>query len=263
MKIHFYKYQGAGNDFVLVDNRNGLHTNLTTAQINQMCDRHFGIGADGLMLLNKSESHDFEMKYFNSDGNESTMCGNGGRCITAFAKRLGLIEDKAQFLAIDGNHESYILEDGQIRLHMNDVDGIAIYETYMQLNTGSPHYVHFTEDVADFDMKKEGALIRYSPLFKEEGINVNFVEQLDSKSIYVRTYERGVEDETLSCGTGVTAAALCLIKDMPGYHRVSIKALGGDLHVECQNVDGKHFNEIWLTGKAEFVFEGEMEVFLL
>lgn len=260
MKVHIYKYQGAGNDFVLLDNREGGYSDLTTGQINQLCDRHFGIGADGLMMLNNAAAHDFEMKYYNSDGRESTMCGNGGRCITAFAKRLGLIMDKAHFMAIDGEHESYLLEDGQVRLHMNDVNGIAIHETYMQLHTGSPHYVHFTEDVADFDMKREGALIRYSPLFKEEGINVNFVEQVDSKSIFVRTYERGVEDETLACGTGVTASALCLIKDQIGEHSVNIKTLGGLLQVDCHNLDGQHFNEIWLTGKAEFVFEGEIEI---
>lgn len=260
MKIHFYKYQGVGNDFILLDNRAALYAELTQDQIEFLCDRHFGIGADGLMLLNSSTSYDFEMKYYNSDGRESTMCGNGGRCITAFAKRLGLLRDKAHFIAIDGEHESYLLEDGQVRLHMNDVNGIAIHETYMQLNTGSPHYVHFTEDVAEFDMKREGALIRYSPMFKEDGINVNFVEQVDSKSIFVRTYERGVEDETLACGTGVTASALCLIKDQIGEHTVRIQTLGGLLQVKCKNLDGQNFNEIWLTGKAEFVFEGEIDI---
>lgn len=260
MTIHFYKYQGAGNDFILLDNRDQSYSNLTQNQIKFLCDRHFGIGADGLMLLNASTTHHFEMKYYNSDGNESTMCGNGGRCITAFAKRLKLVEDKAHFLAIDGQHEAFIKEDGQVRLHMKDVNSLAVHETYMQLNTGSPHYVHFTEDVADVDMKKEGSLIRYSPLFKDDGINVNFVEPLGTNSIFVRTYERGVEDETLACGTGVTASALCLIKDQVGKHRIAIKTLGGHLQVECTNADGQHFNEIWLTGKAEFVFEGEIEI---
>lgn len=260
MNIHFYKYQGTGNDFILLDNRTSIYVGLDMNQIKFLCDRHFGIGADGLMLLNASNQYDFEMKYYNSDGNESSMCGNGGRCMTSFAKQLKVITDEARFVAIDGEHISYINEVGDVRLKMNDVQGLSIYETYMQLNTGSPHYVYFTEDVKDFDMKKEGALIRYSPLFKEEGINVNFVEQLDSKSIFVRTYERGVEDETLSCGTGVTACALCLVKDQAGQHTISIKTLGGDLRVECHNLDGQNFNEIWLCGQAKFVFEGDIQV---
>jgi diaminopimelate epimerase len=260
MRIHFFKYQGTGNDFVLLDNRTNAYNNLSTENIRFLCDRHFGIGGDGLMFLNKSSAYDFEMKYYNSDGNESTMCGNGGRCMTAFAKRLAVIHDQARFVAIDGEHDAYINEHGFVRLRMNDVNGIAEHETYMQLNTGSPHYVYFTEDVKDFDMKKEGALIRYSPLYKDEGINVNFVEQTNNKSIFVRTYERGVEDETLSCGTGVTASALCLIKNMNGQHKVNIHTPGGDLVVECNNVDGQHFNDIWLCGKAEFVFEGDIEI---
>ena len=257
MQIHFYKYQGTGNDFIILDNRNNTYNGLSTQAIKNACDRHFGIGADGLMLLNTSSTHHFEMKYYNSDGNESTMCGNGGRCITAFAKRLGIIENQTVFLAIDGVHKATIDESQTVILHMNDVHGMKIREESFELNTGSPHYVHYIDEVKNLDVKKEGALIRYSPMYKEEGINVNFVEVLSSNKIFVRTYERGVEDETLSCGTGVTACALTYLKDLFGEQQLYVNTLGGELMVRCNNIDGQHFGNIWLQGKAAFVFEGE------
>lgn len=260
MQLHFYKYQGTGNDFILLDNRANTYSSLSSEHIRFLCDRHFGIGADGLMLLNDSQDLDFEMTYFNSDGNESTMCGNGGRCITAFAKRLGIVTRTAEFLAIDGTHESVIDEQNVVELHMNDVTTMIIKETYFQLNTGSPHYVHYIDEVNELNVKKEGALIRYSPLYKEEGINVNFVEVLNKKEIFVRTYERGVEDETLSCGTGVTASALTFIKDETGEQIVTVHTLGGILNVRCHNIDGQQFDSIWLCGKAEYVFEGEISI---
>jgi diaminopimelate epimerase len=256
--MKFYKYQGTGNDFVLIDNRKQEYS-LTNEQIKQICDRHFGVGADGLMLLENQTGYDFKMVYYNSDGNESTMCGNGGRCISAFAKKLGLISFEAKFIAIDGEHEAYF-EDEIVSLKMNEVTSIITNETYFQLNTGSPHYVHFTEYVDELDVKKEGKLIRYSPLFKEEGINVNFVEKINETSIFVRTYERGVEDETLSCGTGVTASAISLIHNKIGAHEVSIETLGGKLSVKLENINGQKFENIWLKGKAEFVFEGEINL---
>ncbi len=256
--MKFYKYQGTGNDFVLLDNRKQEYS-LTTAQIKHICDRHFGVGADGLMLLENEDGYDFKMVYYNSDGNESTMCGNGGRCISAFAKKLGLVSTDAKFMAIDGEHAAYF-EDEIVSLKMNDVQSIKVNETYFQLNTGSPHYVHFTEYVDELDVKKEGKLIRYSPMFKEEGINVNFVEKLNEHKIFVRTYERGVEDETLSCGTGVTASAISLIHDKKGSHEINIETLGGKLSVKLENINGQTFENIWLKGKAEFVFEGEINV---
>lgn len=259
MKIHFFKYHGTGNDFILLDNRQGLYSQLTTAQIYFLCDRHFGIGADGLMLLSTQEGFDFRMTYFNSDGSESTMCGNGGRCITAFAASLGLVNEAAKFVAIDGPHEAKLL-GGQIELHMKNVHGIQVNETYSFLDTGSPHYVHEIEDVRDVDVRKEGALIRYSPRFKEEGVNVNFVETLKPNELFVRTYERGVEDETLSCGTGVTACALHHIRERFGTQQVQVKTLGGDLLVRCENEDGQHFEEIWLCGPATLVFEGDIDI---
>ena len=256
--MKFYKYQGTGNDFVLLDNRKQEYS-LTSAQIKHICDRHFGVGADGLMLLENQDGYDFKMVYYNSDGNESTMCGNGGRCISAFAKKLGLVSTEAKFMAIDGEHAAYF-EDEIVSLKMNDVQSIKVNETYFQLNTGSPHYVHFTEYVDELDVKKEGKLIRYSPMFKEEGINVNFVEKLNEHRIFVRTYERGVEDETLSCGTGVTASAISLIHDKKGSHEINIETLGGKLSVKLENINGQTFENIWLKGKAEFVFEGEINL---
>jgi diaminopimelate epimerase len=256
--MKFYKYQGTGNDFVLLDNRKQEYS-LTSAQIKYICDRHFGVGADGLMLLENQDGYDFKMVYYNSDGNESTMCGNGGRCISAFAKKLGLVSTEAKFMAIDGEHASFF-EDEIISLKMNDVQSIKVNETYFQLNTGSPHYVHFTEYVDELDVKKEGKLIRYSPMFKEEGINVNFVEKLNEHTIFVRTYERGVEDETLSCGTGVTASAISLIHDKKGSHEINIETLGGTLLVKLENINGQTFANIWLKAQAEFIFEGEINL---
>lgn len=259
MELHFYKYHGAGNDFILIDDRaQALH--LSEAQVKYLCDRHFGIGADGLMLLQHTTSNDFNMVYFNSDGRESSMCGNGGRCITAFAKQLGLISNQCSFQAIDGLHHASIDEQGIVSLHMQDVDGIQNFETYTELNTGSPHYVHFMDDVAEVDMKKEGALIRYSPKYKEEGINVNFVQILDDHSLFVRTYERGVEDETLSCGTGVTAAAIAYRQNTNGTQLVHIKTLGGNLQVQFNVVDDQCIQDVYLIGPAQFVFEGTIHI---
>lgn len=260
MQLHFYKYQGTGNDFILLDNRNQSYSSITQEQVKAACDRHFGIGADGLMLLNESNEFNFNMKYFNSDGNESSMCGNGGRCITTFAKHLGIINDQAIFSAIDGEHMATFNNDSFVELKMNDVHGLIIRDESFELNTGSPHYVHYMDEVMDLNVKKEGALIRYSPLYKEHGINVNFVEIINNHEIFVRTFERGVEDETLSCGTGVTAAALTFIKDMYGPQQVNIKTLGGNLVVRCNNIDQQNYDQIWLCGNAEFVFKGEIEV---
>lgn len=260
MQIHFYKYQGTGNDFILLDNRTQEYSSLGKQQILSLCNRHFGIGADGLMLLNNSSDTDFEMKYYNSDGNESSMCGNGGRCITSFAKKLGLIVNKASFKAIDGIHESTIDEENFVELKMNDVHKMIVREESFELNTGSPHYVHYIDEVKSLHVKKEGALIRYSPLYKEEGINVNFVEVLPNNQLFVRTYERGVEDETLSCGTGVTASALTFIKDQLGEQTISVETLGGKLIVRSNNMNGQQFENIWLCGKAEYVFEGDVVV---
>lgn len=261
MRIPFFKYHVTGNDFILIDNRQHLYNELSSNQIKKMCDRHFGIGADGLMFINNSNdnSFDFEMKYFNSDGNESSMCGNGGRCISVFAKDLGIVKTQARFKAIDGLHESFIEDKNFVRLKMNDVLNVKVYETFYQLNTGSPHYVHFDNNTPVLNIKKEGALIRYSPMFKEEGINVNFVKMISENEIFVRTYERGVEDETLSCGTGVTASAIALKYNNNGSHEVAVNTLGGKLKVEFDASENQFLN-VWLSGDAKFVFSGIIEL---
>ncbi len=257
MEIHFYKYHGTGNDFIILDNRNSSFQ-LSQKQIAFLCHRHFGIGADGLMLLNTHPNYDFEMMYYNSDGNQSSMCGNGGRCIVAFAKKLNLIENNAHFIAIDGEHSATI-KDNIISLKMNDVHNIKRNETYFELHTGSPHYVAFSDFTKEMDIKKEGALIRYSPLYKDEGINVNFVEVLNEKKIFARTYERGVEDETLSCGTGVTACALVQLLDKNGTHEIDIETLGGNIKVQANN-NNNIFTDIELIGEAIFIYEGKINI---
>ena len=253
MQLECYKYQGTGNDFVLIDNREKT-ISLTAKQIKWLCDRRFGIGADGLMLLELEPGIDFKMVYFNSDGNESSMCGNGGRCITAFAKRLGIISDTAKFLAIDGIHEAKISND-TVSLKMNNVRHVEVGEDFFYLNTGSPHYVKFVNDIENVDVFEEGKKIRYSNRFAAEGTNVNFIEKKDNE-LFVRTYERGVEDETLSCGTGVTAAAL--IAAFKGQstdkNNCAIKTLGGNLNVKFEKVLESTFYNIWLEGPATFVF---------
>ncbi len=260
MKIQFYKYQGTGNDFVILDNRTSEYSSLTTKHIRFICDRHMGIGADGLMLLNLHNDYDFEMKYYNSDGNESSMCGNGGRCLVQFAHNIGIIKNEYTFIAIDGVHHASIEPDGIVALQMSNVDGIEEqYGDYI-LNTGSPHFVKLTEDVMHLDIYKRGHDIRYSKRFEEEGINVNFVQQLEEPDkIIVRTYERGVENETLSCGTGVTAAALVCAHNDAGFNRVEVQTKGGHLSVEFDKI-GSTFQNIWLNGPAEKVFEGTIEV---
>jgi diaminopimelate epimerase len=256
MKLTFYKYQGTGNDFVILDNRNNEYASLTKKQINFLCDRRFGIGADGLMLLNTHPSYDFEMKYYNADGGESTMCGNGGRCLVKFANDIGILKDQYHFIAIDGEHEASVDLDGTVSLKMNDVNEVQFKGDHYILNTGSPHYVQSKSDVMHLDVYREGHKIRYSPAFEKEGINVNFVEQLDEPDkILVRTYERGVEDETYSCGTGVTAAALVSYHNENGFNHVDVQTKGGQLSVEFDKIDDS-FKNIWLTGPAEKVFEG-------
>ena len=260
MKLEFYKYQGTGNDFVMVDNRNPKLSKNDTKLVKHLCDRRFGVGADGLILLEYSEDpeDDFKMVYFNADGNESSMCGNGGRCLVAFAKFLGIVENSARFTAIDGVHEASI--DGEIiSLKMQDVGLIRDEEEYSFLDTGSPHHVIFSENIADINLKKEGAAIRYSELYAQNGgTNVNFVEKLEEDLFSVRTYERGVEDETFSCGTGVTAVALAAHHtSQTKSNSIKLKTPGGDLAVKFE-LEGNGYKSIWLSGPAKQVFKGEV-----
>ena len=260
MTLHFFKYQGTGNDFILVDNRkNGI--SLSIEQIHKLCDRRFGIGADGLMLLNEKSGYDFEMKYYNSDGNEGSMCGNGARCMIKFVYHLGIHRELYKFLAVDGAHEAEIDTDGIVSLKMKDVRMIKKFHSDFIVDTGSPHYIKLVPHVMDIDVFKKGYEIRHSKEFEDEGINVNFVEQTDEvDKIIVRTYERGVEDETLSCGTGVTAAALVCYHNENGFNEVEVKTSGGDLTVEFDRVDDDRFENIWLCGPAERAFEGTVEI---
>ncbi|SDE81169.1 diaminopimelate epimerase [Cellulophaga baltica] len=258
MKLTFYKFQGTGNDFVMVDNRQNIFDKENTERIAFLCDRRFGIGADGLILLENEKDLDFKMVYFNSDGNESTMCGNGGRCLVAFAKHLGIIKDSASFNAIDGLHKASIKE-GLVSLQMKDVEEIKEKPNAVFLDTGSPHHVQMVTGLEDYQVKKEGARLRYG-VYGEKGSNINFVEQIDATSFSIRTYERGVEDETLSCGTGVTAAAIAMHKTGKTTNsEVFIKALGGDLNIKFE-VNNKVYSNVFLTGPAKFVFKGEIDV---
>jgi diaminopimelate epimerase len=256
MQFTFYKYHGTGNDFILVDNRDARLTGMETDLFHHWCDRHFGIGADGVILLCKDAETHFRMDYFNSDGNRSSMCGNGGRCMVEFARHLGIITDHARFVAIDGLHEAQVTGMG-IRLKMTLPQSLRqLSPTDWWVHTGSPHLVRFSvEDVSSLDVKKTGAEIRYSDAWKAEGTNVNFVNILEDGSLRVRTYERGVEDETLSCGTGVTAAAVVYnhLHQNGKDGLVKISTPGGLLQVHLHQQA-----EPELEGAATFVFTGEI-----
>ncbi|MDX1760846.1 MAG: diaminopimelate epimerase [Christiangramia sp.] len=260
MKLTFYKYQGTGNDFVMIDNRDLKISKNDTKLIGRLCDRKFGIGADGLILLENSDDpqDDFKMVYFNSDGNESSMCGNGGRCLVAFAKFLNIIEDSARFTAIDGIHDATI-QNGIVSLKMQDVPEVSSNEDFLFLDTGSPHHVAFFENIGLKDIKKEGAEIRYSDRYGKAGTNVNFVEAVSEGAFSVRTYERGVEDETLSCGTGVTAVAIAAYESgKTKSEEVKLITQGGELSVKFRKTE-EGYSDIWLSGPAVQVFKGEIE----
>lgn len=258
MKFTFYKYQGTGNDFVMIDNRLLTFPKNDTKLIERLCDRRFGIGADGLILLENDESTDFKMVYYNSDGNESSMCGNGGRCLVAFAKQLNVITDNATFIAVDGLHHATIDENDIVSLQMKDVDEVQQHENHIFLNTGSPHHVQLVEDLHIFDVRNEGSKIRYSNLYGQTGSNVNFVTQTDENKFWLRTYERGVEDETLSCGTGATAVAIAMkYIGKTDSSVIQLRVEGGELEVSFTEKNG-FFTQVFLKGSAKFVYEGQI-----
>jgi len=253
--ITFYKYQGTGNDFVMIDDRDQTFP-ASQAFIAHLCHRRFGIGADGLILLRNHPEYDFQMVYYNADGAEGSMCGNGGRCIVRFAHDLGLFERETRFLAVDGEHRATVTGEG-ISLKMNDVSSVQAHSEYTFLNTGSPHVVKRVEDLESLDVVAEGRAIRYDNRFSPGGTNANFIQPVASDTLFVRTYERGVEDETYSCGTGVTAAALVaqqLGMDSP----VAIRTLGGNLRVAFEKSTDGTFSDIYLIGPAVRVFEGQI-----
>ncbi len=257
MNLNFFKYHGTGNDFILIDNRRN-DINLDVNTINFLCDRHFGLGADGLMLLEKADGFDFRMKYYNSDGNEGTMCGNGGRCIVQFAEKLGVIKKTAKFIAVDGEHFANIIDD-KISLKMQNVSAFNIVDIDYLLDTGSPHYVKFVDDINTVDIFSEGKELRYSEKVGKGGANINFAE-INNNLLKVGTYERGVENETLSCGTGVTAVAIsAYLKTGRNKTNYNIETKGGLLNVSFKEENGL-FSDIWLTGPATFVFKGEINL---
>lgn len=261
MQIEFYKYHGTGNDFIILDNRTNQYEGLSELEIKSMCHRRFGIGADGLMMLCIEEGYDFRMKYYNADGKEGSMCGNGGRCLVQFAYDMGIKKDTYHFIAVDGPHDAVIKINGLIGLKMQDVNSIQLNDTDVILNTGSPHFIRFVDNIKTVDVFTEGRTIRNSDAYKEHGINVNFVEKQEH-SIKLRTYERGVEDETLSCGTGATAAAIAYATQL-GVNKVPIEVQGGLLEVEFNRLSENECNEIWLTGPAKYVFSGTIDSTLL
>lgn len=259
MKLEFYKYQGTGNDFILIDNRLLDFPKDNSDLIAQLCDRRFGIGGDGLILLEPSDTSDFKMVYYNSDGNESSMCGNGGRCIVSFAKKMKIIDDKTSFDAVDGLHEATI-KDGIVSLRMIDIETLNAFEKHTFVDTGSPHHVEFRNNVDEINVKTEGSQIRNGAPYFKAGSNVNFAMQKDENSFKVRTYERGVEDETLACGTGVTAVALAAHKNkLTQSNTVNLEVLGGNLEVSFNENNG-NYTDVYLTGPAEFVFKGTIQI---
>lgn len=256
MNTTFYKYQGTGNDFVIIDNRTNYFPKNDTNLVSSLCDRKFGIGADGLLLLENDELSDFKMVYFNADGREGSMCGNGGRCIVAFANFLDIIDVKTTFIAVDGLHEASI-EGTTVSLKMMNVSEIKSKENAMFLNTGSPHHVQLVPNLPDFNVVKEGARLRYG-LYGEAGSNINFVSEEGPDTFSIRTYERGVEDETLSCGTGVTAAAIAMHSlGKTTSDNINVKALGGKLNVRFKYENGA-YSDIYLIGEAKQVFKGDI-----
>lgn len=267
--MEFFKYQGTGNDFILIDDRNKTFPAANQALIEQLCHRRFGIGADGLILLQNDSDYDFRMVYFNADGAEGSMCGNGGRCIVRFAHDLGLFDRETRFIAVDGEHTA-VVDEENISLKMTPVASIDNRDGLTFLNTGSPHVVLFTDDLESFDVVAEGRTIRYSDSFKPRvdssgestrgGTNVNFAQALADNTVFVRTYERGVEDETYSCGTGVTAVALVAYQQLGLASPVSIKTIGGNLRVSFNQSSDGAFDTIYLIGPAKRVFTGGISI---
>jgi diaminopimelate epimerase len=259
MKIPFHKYQGTGNDFILIDNLSGAYSFIAIEHIKLLCDRRFGIGADGLILINSHVSLDFEMDYYNSDGTKS-FCGNGARCAVQFYLSMSDPKEEFHFLAIDGEHSASLIGN-EIALEMSPVHAIHRLDLDFVLNTGSPHYIQRVENLNTMDVYSAGRGIRNSDRFIKDGINVNFVDRLAEAHLSIRTYERGVEDETLSCGTGATACALVEGLNLGfGTHTVRVDVLGGTLNVSFTRTEDEAFYNILLQGPATFVFQGEIDV---
>jgi diaminopimelate epimerase len=256
VQLTFYKYQGTGNDFIMIDNRAG-DIALSVPQIEHLCNRKFGIGSDGIVLIESDAAEDFYMNFYNPDGSKS-FCGNGSRCAVAFARHLGIVSNHGMFGAIDKSH-AFVVNDGEISIQMGNVGEVNWEGDHCVLNTGSPHYIVLRENPDEVDVLSEGAAIRYSERFGKEGINVNFVHMGEAE-LWMRTYERGVEAETLSCGTGVTAAAISLASIQKEVREVAVHTRGGHLNVKLERTSEGHFEDVWLCGPAQSVYQGSIEV---
>ena len=272
----FYKYHGAGNDFLIADGRD-KNIDLTAQQIASVCDRHTGVGADGVMVLERDPELDFRMRYYNSDGSGGMMCGNGGRCIVAFAADLGFTH--FSFNAPDGQHIAELISGTEasaafsktprvVRLKMRDVSDAEPYGADWFLDTGTRHLVHFVDNVADYDVTGEGRRLRHDPRFAPQGVNVNFVQvNVPGQEITVRTFEKGVEDETLACGTGIVASSLATWLSTPSGDRtlchITVHARISDLSVTFTPSlhpapSTSRFTDIWLQGPAAFICRVEI-----
>ncbi|WP_185857535.1 diaminopimelate epimerase [Blattabacterium cuenoti] len=270
MELNFYKYQGTGNDFILLDCRSSIMSRKieTPSLFKKLCDRHFGIGADGIVLIQNDDEYksDFYMKYYNSDGKESTMCGNGARCAIFFYKKLGITKkNQIHFRAIDGDHNGFI-KDNLVSINLLNIDKntIEIHTKHVFLNTGSPHHILFAENIKEKNVYKEGKKIRFQSPYLEKGVNVNFVKILENNALQVRTYERGVENETLSCGTGVVASVIAAcetnkIKNKDNVEEILVQTLGGKLWVSLTKTKNEYKN-VSLTGSVKFIFKGSILV---
>ncbi|MEM9417145.1 MAG: diaminopimelate epimerase [Bacteroidota bacterium] len=257
MQLSFYKYQGTGNDFIMVDDRQGALGNYSTTLVPKLCNRRLGIGADGFMVLRNHEAYDFEMIYHNADGSQS-LCGNGSRCAVHLAQQLGIINEEAHFITTDGAHRAFI-QGGLVQVQLSDVKEIQTLPEGYWLNTGSPQYVTWVTDLASLEVEQVGRQIRNSAPFQKEGVNVNFVQRQENGMLAMRTYERGVEAETLSCGTGATAVAL-VASLKGGTSPITISTQGGTLQVSFTKKNEQHFQDIYLTGPTKQVFRGTIDI---
>lgn len=257
MILDFFKYQGSGNDFIMIDGRKGL--NISVEIIKRLCDRHFGVGSDGILVIDNSENADFKMIFYNPDGSRATFCGNGARCIVKFANYLKIINQNAHFVADDGIHYSEII-DNLVKLKMTDVQNVKLYEDLVYINTGTHHVMKFVENIDEIDIINEAKPIRYSSNFEPAGTNVNFVQKINKNTLKIRTYEKGVENETLSCGTGTVASALAyFLISKEQTNCINVYTKGGLLKVDFNSIENNCFKDIYLTGAAEFVFSGKID----
>jgi diaminopimelate epimerase len=254
--IQFFKYQGTGNDFIMIDNRDGA-IQLSTEQVVRLCDRKFGIGSDGVVLIESHATEDFYMNFYNPDGSQS-FCGNGSRCAVMFARQLGVVGNHGMFAAIDNVH-AFTVNDGEIAIQMRDVEAVDWKDGQCIVQTGSPHFIQVVADPDSIDIVHQGSAIRNSERFAKEGINVNFV-RMGEGELWMRTYERGVEAETLSCGTGVTAAAISLAALQSEVRDVRVHTRGGNLRVKLERTPDGGFHDVWLCGPAKSVFQGTIEL---